>query len=1238
MPPIARFFRHALASFILVLMFVLPASAADVVPQAGMLRYPHVSGTHITFVYANDIWMVPREGGEARPLASPPGQEVNPRFSPDGTQIAFVGNYDGGRDIYVMPAGGGVPHRVTYHPGGKNLTGWTSDGRLIYTSNYRAGLQRAPQIYTISAEGGLPEQLPIPYGDAGAISPDGQWLAYTPHNRDRRTWKRYRGGLASNVWLFNLNDHSSRQVTDWEGTDSLPMWSPDGTKLYFLSDMGDEHRLNIWVYDMRTQRREQITRFRDWDVKWPSMGPGSRGRGEIVFQNGPSIYLLNLENRQSNAVDVRIPGARPNLRTRAVDVSNFIQSWNIAPSGKRVVVQARGDVWSLPAENGSPRNLTRTSGVAERTPAWSPDGRWIAYFSDETGEYELYIMQSDGRGETRRLTFDGGLPGGFRYNPTWSPDSKHILWADKTSTLYLTTIESGETRMIDYDEWGKGGRDQPTAEWSHDSRWLAYAKQTGDRPISSIWLHNVETGESHKVTNGMFNDGSPVFDRQGDWLYYVTTRNFNPTYSNLDSTWIYNNAQVLVAVPLRDDIKSPWLPESDEQEWKEGDEDEDDANGEEDADDDDAEDDGSDKSAADDGVSGTWEGDINVPEMGQLSLRLILSLAADNSVSGSLSADMFSGSVSGTYSPANKSLSLVATVADMPPATMDLQIDGNTMTGTINAAEMAIPVTLQRLGRGAQDDDKDDDAKPRDVVEINLEGFERRALMLPVPNGNFGQLAVNDKNQLLFVRQSSPGNSSPAGIKLFDLKDKDKQEQMVAAGATSFRINADGKTILIPRGNSATIQNAAAGASGKAVPTGGMIAHIDPRQEWEQLFTDAWRIQRDFFYVDNLHGVDWEGVRDHYRKMLADAATREDVSFIIGEMISELNAGHAYYWGGDGENEPNNTVARLGVDFELDNGAYRIARIYRGAEWDVDVRGPLTAPGVDIKEGDYLLAVNGVPMDTTRDPYAAFQHVIGRSMTLTVSENPNGSGWNDDARDVVVEAARSDANLRYRAWIEHNRRYVEEKTDGQVGYIYVPDTGINGQNDLVRQYFGQLDKKALIIDERWNGGGQIPTRFVELLNRPITNYFARRDNRDWPWPPDAHQGPKVMLINGPAGSGGDAFPHYFRQAGLGKLIGTRTWGGLIGISGNPSLIDGGYTAVPTFGYYTAEGRWSIEGHGVDPDIEVIDDPALMVNGGDPQLDAAIELMLQEIQNNAYSPPARPAPPERAGFGIAENER
>ncbi|TVQ54336.1 MAG: hypothetical protein EA377_05580 [Phycisphaerales bacterium] len=1223
--------------FLLAAVFTLPAQA-DITPDAGMLRYPHVSKTHITFVYANDIWLVPREGGLAKPLASPPGQEVNPRFSPDGKSIAFVGNYDGGRDIYTIPFEGGVPERITYHAGGKNFTGWTPDGeKLIYTSNFRSGQQRAAQIYTISKDGGHPEQLPIPYGDAGAISPDGQWLAYTPFNRDRRTWKRYRGGLASNIWLFNLNDHSSKQVTDWEGTDTLPMWAPNGDKLYYLSDRGEEARLNIWVYDMRRDRHEQITRFSEWDVKWPSIGPGPRDRGEIVFQNGPNLYLLNLDNNSTRTVDVRIPGDRPNIRTQRTDVSRFITYWNISPNAKRAVAEARGDIWTMPAENGSPRNLTRTSGIAERNPSWSPCAQWIAYFSDESGEYELYITQSDGRGETRQLTDDGGP---FKYNAQWSPCSEYIIFTDKTSTIFLTNVEEAETKKVDQDPWATGGGRSGGSlrvDWSHDSQWITYGRTLDDQsdPSSAIFVYNVNEDEHHQLTSGYYNDRSPVFSRNGDWLYYVTTGHWSPAYSDMDSTFIYAGSSVLAAVPLREEIKSPWLLESDEETW---DDEEEEAEEDEEAEDDDAdaEDEAAEEEAEDDGVSGVWTGSVDVPEMGPMTFSMSLTMTADYSVTGTLSMDMFNVDLTGEFDPATSRITLTGRLREFPEApesTIEATIDGNTMSGTSSSQGESVDFTAERTEVGADAAAEADADEARESVDIDIDGFERRAMRLPVSPGNFGRLAVNNRNQLLYVRTSGRGlPGGQTGIFLFDIKDDQRREQSVASGATQFEITPDGSKLLVVRGARASIQNAAAGASGKNVPTDNMISIINPREEWRQVVRDAWRIQRDFFYVDNLHGVDWDKIGEHYLSMVDDATSREDVSFIIGEMIGELNVGHAYYFGGDHESQPSVSVGSLGCDFAFDEdaNAYYIERIYEAGDWDRDGFGPLSEAGIDVNEGDYLLEVNGVPVDPTRDVFASFQNLAGRTITITVSEEPE---WDEDARDVVVRAMGSDAALRYRTWVEDNRRYVEEKTDGRVGYIHVPDTGVNGQNELVRQYMAQLGKEALIIDERWNGGGQIPTRFIEMLNRPVTNYWARRDGIDWKWPFDAHHGPKCMLINGPSGSGGDMFPWLFRHNDLGKLIGTRTWGGLVGISGNPALIDGGYTAVPTFGFYTKEGEWSIEGHGVDPDIEVIDDPAKMVDGGDPQLDRAIELMLDAADANPHVRPERPEPPDRSGFGI-----
>jgi tricorn protease len=1270
--------------------------AADITPAAGMLRYPDVSREHIVFVYAGDIWLAPRTGGTATPLASPPGNEMFPRFSPDGKTIAFMGNYEGNTDLYTIPVtgvgGGGPATRITHHPSTEMLCDWTPDGMsLLYYKSGMGGLRRQTQLFTVPATGGgggLPTQLPVPYGANGALSAadkDGnQWLAYTPHSTDFRTWKRYRGGMATDIWLFNLKDNTSRQITDWEGTDTLPMWHKD--KVYYLADQGPEHRQNIWVFNTKSGHRKQVTKFQDFDVKWPSMGPGRHGNGEIIFQNGASLWLLDLETEQTRSIDVTIPGDRPTIRTRQVNAAEFISNWSISPSAARVAVEARGDIWSLPAEKGSPRNLTRTSGAAERDPAWSPDGRWIAFFSDESGEYQLYITQSDGQGPTRRLTSDECAPQVFRYTPAWSPDSKHILFSDKTGSLYLHTLApvdaegeaaQGKTVLVDKDPWAN----RLSANWSHDNAWLTYSIQHSDGRHSAIWLYNVGSGERHQVTSGMFHDAAPVFDRKGDYLYFSSRRNFSPTYSELDTTFIYNASHVLLAVPLRADIASPWLPKSDEEDWRKnvkvgGAEKKNDKK----ADDADAKD-GESKSngaaspapdaATEDGLSGTWEGMVTGPAPippGGLPFTLTLTRAKDGAVTGTFTAAIYSGAIqNGRFDAASQTLTFTINAAGAD-ALFELKIAGEEMSGSASAEGQNYPISGRRTGSGAgqgadvQAAEKPESKDDKKALVIDLDGFEARALQLPVAPGRFGRLAVNDRNQLIFARFSG-GGSGDSGIKLFDLSDDKREEKMVAAGSSNFELSADGKKLLVMRGRSASIQNASAGASPTAIPTAAMTARINPREEWKQIFVDAWRIQRDFFYEPGMHGVDWPAMRERYGKKVNDAVSRDDISFIISEMISELNVGHAYYSGGDIPSGPSVSVGLLGCDFELveqdGTSAYRISRIYQGAAWDSDARGPLSQPGVQVREGDFLLAVNGVPVDTSRDPWAPFVGLANRIVTLTVSDkpvlgaSPAPEAGKSDAdsknsakaatrptgqRDVVVQTMASEDDLRYRAWIERNRAYVDEMTSGRVGYIYVPDTGVNGQNNLFRQFYGQAGKQALIIDERWNGGGQIPTRFIELLNRPRVNYWARRDGNDWAWPPDSHQGPKVMLINGLAGSGGDAFPSYFRQAGLGKLIGMRTWGGLVGISGNPGLIDGGNTTAPTFGFYKKDGNWGIEGHGVDPDIEVIDDPAKMVDGGDPQLDAAIQLMLKEIEERPYVPPTRPAGPNRAGMGIPVEQR
>lgn len=1079
------------AVFLLCLLPLALSGPASAQIDARMFRYPDVSETHITFVYAGDVWVAPKDGGTAVRLSSPRGEESFPRFSPDGQWIAYSGNYDGNQDVYVTPARGGAPTRLTWHPMTDRLVDWDPDGAsLLYASSRESGKQRWNQFYRVRPDGTSVEKLPLEHAEFGALSPDGGRIAFMQKQRDTRTWKRYRGGTAPDIHVFDLESYASENVTDHPANDGAPMWS--GETLYFLSDRGPNQRFNIWARDANGTIR-QVTDFTEWDITYPAIGPS-----DMVFQAGGRLYLMDLDTEATREVDIDVVTDRATLQPRAEAVGGMTQWGGISPSGQRAVFEARGDIFTVPAEHGPVRNLTRTPGVAERLPSWSPDGAHVAWWSDASGEYELVLARADGTGEPRTLT---SLGEGFRYPVSWSPDSDRAAFVDQVGMIRVIDVPSGSLTEVEQSPtWlSHGPLMGLTLNWSPDGRWLAWAFAEGTYG-SSVRLWDAESGQVHQVTSGFYGDTSPVFGTEGDYLYLMTSRSMRPVYSALQGTWIYPNATQIAAVPLRDDVPSPLAPRNDEEEPDT----DDDQDGEE--------------------AAATDEGD--------------------------------------------------------------------------------------------------------DRVEIDLEGFERRLVVLPAEAGNYGGLATAN-GKVVYHRAPRAGAApgSPAPLILWD--PETREEKTILDDVDLFQISADGSRVMVRSGPRFGIVDLAPGQSiSTPLRLDDMEATVDPRAEWRQMAVDAWRLMRDYFYDQNLHGVDWEAIRAQYVPLVEDAVTRWDVNFVIGEMIAELNSSHSYRGGGDTESAARRSVGLLGVDWARENGAWRIEQIIRGAPWDNEVRSPLDQPGIDVDEGDFVLAVNGRPVSADRDPWAAFDGLAGETVMLTVASDASGGG----SREVLVETLSDETRLRNLAWIEENRRMVDELSDGRIGYIYVPSTGIDGQTELMRMYAAQIEKEALIIDERFNNGGQIPDRFVELLDRPANSWWVGRFGEQLPFPNVGHQGPKVMLINGWAGSGGDAFPYYFRHEGLGPLIGTRTWGGLIGISGNPALIDGGSVQVPTFRMYGTDGEWFEEGYGVAPDIEVPEDPTALARGQDPQIERAVEELLAALRANPVVIPARPAPEDRSRPG------
>lgn len=920
-------------------------------------------------------------------------------------------------------------------------------------------------------------------GEFGSLSPDGSKIAFTDRSRVFRNWKRYTGGWAPDIWLFDLKTLSSENITNNIASDELPMWV--GDKIYFLSDQGSAQRYNIWVYDTRTKASKQVTHFTDFDVHFPSDGPS-----DIVFEAGGKIQLLDLATEQVREIAIDIVSDQMTLKTHKESVEKYLQNATIAPDGNRVLVEARGDVFSLPAEEGFTQDLTRTPGFAERNPAWSPDGKYIAYWSDKSGEYELTLRDLTSGNIEEQVTHLGP---GFRYDLYWSADSKKIAFVDQTMHINVFDLTTKTNNAIDQDpSLFEGGLRGWRCSWSSDGRWMAYSK-TMDNGNGAVMIYDTKDKKLTQATSGFYSDLNPTFDREGKYLYLITNRSFNPVYSDFDNTWIYPNATELAVVTLRPEVKSP--------------------------------------------------------------------LAAANDT-----------------------------------------------------------VAVTKDNKDEKEADKADKEAKDETVTIEFEGFERRIIILPPEAGNMGNLAAAD-GKIIYMRYPNSGSDGEdSELMFFDLKEK--ESKTIMKNVNGYELSADGKKLLVRQGRNLGVVGVGSDQKmDKQLALNKMEMTIDPKAEWQQIFNDTWRFERDFFYDKNMHGVDWVAMRKQYGDMIQYAVTRNDVNFILGELIAELNASHTYNGGGDQETPEHKAVGYLGVDWAKDHGQFKIKTIIRGADWDSEVRSPLDEPGVNVKEGEYILAVNGMALADYTDPWAAFEGLSNETVELTVSSTPD---W-ENVRSVVVKTMSDETRLRNLAWIESNRKRVDEESGGKLGYIYVPSTGIDGQNELVRQFYGQWNKQGLVVDERFNNGGQIPDRFIELLNRKPLAYWNVRDGKDWQWPPVGNFGSMVMLINGWSGSGGDAFPDYFRKAGLGPLIGGRTWGGLIGISGAPTLIDGGGVTVPTFRMYNPDGTWFKEGHGVDPDIQVLEDPTQLAKGVDTQLERAIAEALKLVKDKG---PIHPAPPQK----------
>ena len=1074
-----------------------------------LLQKPALSRTHIVFVYAGDLWTVPRAGGEAKRLTAGAGIKSNPAFSPDGSQIAFNGEYDGNVDVFVIPAEGGIPKRLTWHPASDLALGWTPDGKRVLFTSTRASFSRFRELFTVGLDGGMAEKVELPMGYEAAYSPDGSQLAYVPIGRAFTSWKRYRGGEATPIWIATLATGHIEKVPRDASNDYNPMWS--GEKVYFLSDR--DGPVTLYSYDVRSKQVKRLLDNNGYDLKSASVGPGA-----IVCEQFGALQLYDLKSGKTTAVNVHISGDMAEVREHFVNVGKQLQNAHISPTGARAVFEARGEIITVPADKGDARNLTNTSAVMERDPAWSPDGKTIAYFSDESGEYALHLRPQSGMGEVKKIN----LGPGFYFAPRWSPDSTKIAYMDSHLALWYVDINQQKPLKIDKDRfWGVA---ELVPSWSPDSKWLAYSKRL-ESHLSAVCLYSIDSGQTTQLTDGMSDARSPVWDKDGKYLYFTASTDSGASLEpDIHSAIRPVTRSVYLAV-LAKDLPSPLAPESD------------------------------DEKSADEKKSETEP----------------------------------RASASGQKDEAKK------------------------------------------------DEAKKEEAKPKVVVKIDFDNIGQRILALPLPARRYVDLQVG-KTGVLFALELPPsGGEGPPALTVHRFDLKTRKSDVAIAGVRSFEISHDGEKMLyrqaekwviaapkpMPKGPGEPPPPPPSPDAEKTLKTEGIEVRVNPREEWKQMYHEAWRIERDFFYDPNFHGLDLVAAEKRYAPYLENIQSRADLNYLFSEMLGELTIGHLFVAGGDFPEVKHVETGLLGADYKIENGRYRFARVYNGENWNPGMKAPLTQPGVNVAAGDYLLAVAGRDVRASDSVYSFFEGTAGKSVVLKVGPDPSGA----NSREVTVVPVADESGLRNLAWIEDNRRKVDQLTHGRVAYVYMPNTSMAGLTNFNRYFFAQVGKEAVITDERFNGGGALATDIIEYLKRRLMSVVSTRDGADEMQPQGAIFGPKVMIINEFAGSGGDAMPWYFHRAGVGKLIGKRTWGGLVGRAFAPELMDGGFVSAPSSGVWNPDtGAWEVENRGIQPDIEIELDPEAMRAGHDPQLEKAVEVVVQELDQNPVPHPKRPAYP------------